>query len=91
MNPVSGICPNSCGANCISCEEGTCDKCSEGYIVSEGKCQSYCPSGATVQNGNCVCNTGYIHNNRCVTKCPSGFAGEGNNCVPCKKPCETCD
>lgn len=88
--PVAGLCANSCGINCLTCTSGSCTKCADGFIISEGKCQSYCPTGSSVVGGNCVCNTGYLHLNQCISSCPEKFVAEGKTCVACREPCVTC-
>ena len=63
-----GSTPTFCSSNCVTCSNGSCTKCANGYLRQNGSCVS-CPTGA-------VCND-------TITSCKSGYYFYGNYCHQC--------
>ena len=88
-NPTTQ-CGNTCGANCLACENNVCLRCADGSISVGGSCNSYCPSGSRPIDGTCVCDSGFLSLNSCVPTCPAGYVGLDRECRACLSPCATC-
>lgn len=91
--PNDGQCPPNikCGANCLVCVDDACTQCATNLFWNGLACHNYCPPGATVKNGVCICQTGtFLSLGSCVSQCNLGYISISNQCVACMSPCKTC-
>ena len=87
---VANQCDNECGPNCLTCEDYDCKLCAEGTVWTGILCLSFCPSGSKPVNGVCVCDFGYIYDNKCLPICPAGTIPKNGRCIECDSSCSQC-
>ena len=69
----------SCGSACYKCSDlNTCNKCYNGFYLSEGKCNS-CMSNCQICSSSSFCS-----------KCENGYYYSNSKCLKCDSNCETC-
>lgn len=91
--PVDGQCL-TCVPPCLSCLNSPteCASCAPNFGLVGNRCVSSCPiAGQIIDNGICICQTGFLSNGQCVPQCPQ-FQGPDENfvCNACPVNCDTC-
>ncbi|CAK65174.1 unnamed protein product (macronuclear) [Paramecium tetraurelia] len=64
---------SNCAFNCDHCENNVCQKCNNGYVLNNKKCQLQCQTNCvqcSTKNSCDVCASGYVLNNKmqCVNQ-----------------------